>query len=139
MNYKIILQLFLPLGLFMAISVIFKLFPPKKINSFYGYRTTRSVKSQQAWDFAQRYSAKKMIMAGLFNIAANAIFLYILLPAGCNQMEVSSYCAIFQSVLLIISILPIVVIPTERRLKKMENDKMRKFLETVSNATENQS
>ena len=42
MNYKIILQLFLPLELFMAISVIFKLYPPKKINNFYGYRTTRS-------------------------------------------------------------------------------------------------
>lgn len=89
MNYKIILQLFLPLGLFMAISVIFKLYPPKKINNFYGYRTTRSVKSQQAWDFAQRYSAKKMIMAGLFNIAANAIFLYIFY---CPQVAIKWRC-----------------------------------------------
>ena len=28
--------------------------PPKKINSTYGYRTNRSMKNQDTWDFAQR-------------------------------------------------------------------------------------
>ncbi|MER3329575.1 MAG: SdpI family protein [Candidatus Kapaibacterium sp.] len=36
-------------------------FPPKKINSLYGYRTKRSMASQDAWDFAQPYSGKMML------------------------------------------------------------------------------
>ena len=35
-------------------GAILKFIPPSKINSFYGYRTTRSMKSQRAWDYAQR-------------------------------------------------------------------------------------
>ena len=41
-----------------AVAVAFWIWPPKKINMTYGYRTTRSMKSQSAWDFAQKYSAK---------------------------------------------------------------------------------
>ena len=32
--------------------------PPTEINPGYGYRTTRSMKSQAAWDFAQRHMGK---------------------------------------------------------------------------------
>lgn len=41
-------------------------FPPKKINHLYGYRTTASMKSQESWDFAQQYSAKKMMQIGIY-------------------------------------------------------------------------
>ncbi|WP_458629321.1 SdpI family protein [Winogradskyella sp. PC D3.3] len=40
-------------------------FPPKKINSIYGYRTASSMKNQQRWDFAQLYASKQMIKYGL--------------------------------------------------------------------------
>lgn len=30
--------------------------PPERINGGYGYRSTRSMQSQEAWDFAQVYS-----------------------------------------------------------------------------------
>ena len=40
-------------------------FPPKKINSIYGYRTASSMKNQERWDFAQLYAAKQMIKYGL--------------------------------------------------------------------------
>ena len=32
--------------------------PPKKVNGWYGYRTSRSMKNQDTWDFAQRYMGK---------------------------------------------------------------------------------
>ena len=48
-----------------VIGFAFWMYPPKQINEFYGYRTTRSRKSQEAWDFAQRYSAKLMTIFGL--------------------------------------------------------------------------
>lgn len=49
---------------FVIVGYIMYLFPPKKINSFYGYRTIRSMKNQESWVFAQRYSAKEMMKLG---------------------------------------------------------------------------
>ncbi|MFH6964306.1 SdpI family protein [Flavobacterium plurextorum] len=46
----------------LIVIVLFKLFPPKKINSFYGYRTTNSIKNKSNWDFAQKYSAHLLII-----------------------------------------------------------------------------
>lgn len=52
-------------GIFIVTGTITKVFPPKKINALYGYRTPSSRKSQPAWEFAQKYSSDKMIQAGL--------------------------------------------------------------------------
>ncbi|MEY4930338.1 MAG: hypothetical protein RI909_1062, partial [Bacteroidota bacterium] len=49
---------------FMVMGVIMKKFPPKKINGFYGYRTSSSMKTQDRWDSAQNYSANEMIKLG---------------------------------------------------------------------------
>ena len=61
-----------------VVGVVFWMYPPKKINRLYGfYRTTRSCKSQEAWDFAQRYSAKLMTILGLAAlIVAAAVHLF---------------------------------------------------------------
>ncbi len=50
---------------FIVAGLILKKFPPRNINSLYGYRTGRSMKSQQAWDFAQLYSASEAQRIGL--------------------------------------------------------------------------
>ena len=46
---------------FLVAAAIMLKFPPKKINHLYGYRTSKSMKSQSAWDFAQRFSSINMI------------------------------------------------------------------------------
>ena len=51
--------------IFIVAGVLFYKFPPKKINGFYGYRTTRAMKNQESWDFAQFYSSKQMMLIGL--------------------------------------------------------------------------
>ena len=50
--------------LFIIVGAILYKFPPKKINIIYGYRTVRSMKSKDRWDFAQNYSAKQLITFG---------------------------------------------------------------------------
>ena len=72
--------LFLPflIGIiFMITGGILYQFPPKKINYLYGYRTTASMKSQQRWDFSQRYSAKKMVQAGVLFFVLSFIGLFL--------------------------------------------------------------
>lgn len=46
---------------FLLGGLLMRRFPPKSINSLYGYRTPASMKSQERWDFAQRYSAVEMM------------------------------------------------------------------------------
>lgn len=48
-------------------GIIMRLYPPRTINPFYGYKTTSSMKDQLRWDFAQKYSAKLMLKLGLIN------------------------------------------------------------------------
>lgn len=51
--------------LLLAATGIMHIFPSKKINDFYGYRTNASKKSQERWDFAQRYSQISTLKASL--------------------------------------------------------------------------
>ena len=52
--------------IFLLAGFIQQRFPSKKINHLYGYRTSNSMKSQESWDFAQEYSAKKMMKMGAY-------------------------------------------------------------------------
>lgn len=52
--------------IFLLAGFIQQRFPPKKINHLYGYHTSNSMKSQESWDFAQEYSAKKMMKMGAY-------------------------------------------------------------------------
>ena len=51
--------------IFVVTGLILIVFPPKKINYFYGYRTKKSMASQEAWDYAQTRSGRALIIFGL--------------------------------------------------------------------------
>ena len=68
---------FIILGITGALNVvvgyILLRFPPKKINRIYGYRTARSMKNQQHWDFAQRYAGREMMRQGLLMVLTGTL------------------------------------------------------------------
>lgn len=53
----LILNLLMPV-ITMGIGILYLKKPSKNINWEYGYRTQLSMKSQETWDFAQRYFGK---------------------------------------------------------------------------------
>ena len=55
---------------------LFYKFPPKKINTLYGYRTNRSMKKKEIWDFANTYSAKLLLNFSLLTCIIQIIFIY---------------------------------------------------------------
>ena len=66
-NYLFFVTLLVPVcmigaGLFLWFN------PPKTINSIYGYRTKRSRYSQEAWDYAQRFSGRLCFFLGLLTL-----------------------------------------------------------------------
>lgn len=58
---------------FLIAAALMKFFPPRKINSLYGYRTSRSMQSDAHWQFAQRYSTVRMFEAALFLLAVGLV------------------------------------------------------------------
>ena len=61
----------------LVIGYIYKIRPPKEINHLYGYRTRRSMKSQQIWDYANKIGAQAMIYAGIITCVSGLIPLFI--------------------------------------------------------------
>jgi uncharacterized membrane protein len=66
-NQLLEMPLFLAI-LFLCFGILLYYFPPKKINVVYGYKTTNSMKSQQTWDFAQKFAAVKMWHCGILSV-----------------------------------------------------------------------
>ena len=88
--------------------------PPKKINAFVGYRTSRSMDNQESWNFANKHSGKLMIMFGIIAIIPSVV---IMLPFYGSDDDtigmISTVIMVFQFILIII---PIIL--TERILKR---------------------
>lgn len=103
------LQLLLLVGIIYLITGIFVLnFPPKKINHLYGYRMTRSMKSQERWDFAQKKSSWEMIKIAIVMIFLSGIPLII--PISENQN-------LWLSLFLLISFTILMIYRVEKAIK----------------------
>lgn len=63
--------------IFVIAGLIMYIFPPKKINSLYGYRTAGSMKSVERWHFAQRFSALKMMQGSVLLLLSSFLGLLI--------------------------------------------------------------
>ena len=96
-------------GFVFALAALITLkFPPKKINSIYGYRTSRSMKNQENWDIAQKFSSQLMLKQGLIMLLL--AFILAVLPV---PIEIATLISLF---LLLTSVINLFV-QTEKRLK----------------------
>ena len=89
--------------LMLVIGIVFQKHAPKEINGFIGYRTRRSMQSQEAWDYAN----KRM---GEIWLALGVILLVVSIPLTLLFAENGLTIAmIAQVVALIVSIIPVEV------------------------------
>ncbi|WP_027880355.1 SdpI family protein [Mesoflavibacter zeaxanthinifaciens] len=95
--------------IFMITGFVMFKFPPKNINMLYGYRTTRSMKNQEQWDFSQKYSAKILMFCGVFLILTSNISLLI---------TINNKAKLFISLALIFGSVIFLLFKTENELKK---------------------
>ena len=102
-------------SIFFIVALIMYRFPPKKINSLYGYRTPNSMKNQERWDFAQLFSSIRMIEGGLFLVLISFLkFVYV--PSPDLELGISLG--------LIFVVIVYLIVSTESALKKnFPNDK----------------
>lgn len=93
-----------------VMSVITLFYPPKKINSSYGYRTKASMRNQQTWEEANRYSSKLMLLCGGILTAIGLLSFFISFLSQANIVAGIVLTLLF-------SLMPIPL--TERRLNKL--------------------
>ena len=107
MNLEFIIGHLLIWPLMLLISYIFAMYPPKKINDLYGYRTKRSMRNQDCWDFANRHSIRLMWKISLLTCVIQAIGV-ILLDEGV---------ALLTATIVLVTTLIYSVYLTEKALK----------------------
>jgi len=97
---------------FVIIGTLLLKHPPKDINSTIGYRTKKSSKNQETWDFAQRLAGKVFLIIGIVNFAVCSLI--ILLFVNKQNVDymflVLAYCQIAECF--------VVILITELKLKK---------------------
>jgi len=108
---------------FLIIGIILYLFPPKRINNYYGYRTESSKRNQQTWDAANRYSTIYLLKISLVLIIAGFI-----LTALLKEIAVPLKIKVASTVLLLIvsGMAPAIltIVSTEKYLTKTFGDKV---------------
>ena len=91
-------------------GLLYRIFPPKKINSIYCYRTTNSRRNLNTWKVANRYSAELMMFEGLIIAAIGIISTFI----NDNRAIETAL-----DIGLIFSSFVIILVATEKHLNKL--------------------
>jgi uncharacterized membrane protein len=106
----------------LIMGMIQKRFPPKHINSSYGYRMPSSMKNQQTWDEANSFSARYMIKLGLTLIVMGLILVPCLNLIGMKEgarMGLRAALLIVSSMAMAV----LLIIGTEKHMSKVFDNK----------------
>lgn len=96
--------------IFTVIAILHRIFPPKRINPVYGYRSSSAMRNQETWDIANRRAATLSIVGGLFLTFVGFIAGFV---PSLNQ----SYTEL--AVLLLIIVIGLIAFLTEKEIKKL--------------------
>ncbi len=113
-GYKMLLVILIMPLMMVGFGLLLMKNPPKKINSYYGYRTRRSVRSQETWDFAHYFFGKLWLVCGLVSLPISLVPLCLVLGKSEQVISVAGLIVLdIQTLLLLVTILL-----TERALMK---------------------
>ncbi|MEL0215981.1 MAG: SdpI family protein [Burkholderiaceae bacterium] len=98
-------------GVLFVLSIVFYLFPPKKINNWYGYRTYKTMQNQKIWDFAN----------GTFN-KAFLFYSFLSLAGGLLLNYGATGTLTWQPMALVFLSLIVCIVKTENQLKENFTD-----------------
>ncbi len=65
---------------FVLAGVIQWIYPPQKINYWYGYGTKNAMKNHHNWSMAQKLSSQASMILGLIGLCASAVLLFTNIP-----------------------------------------------------------
>ena len=112
-GYKMLLSILITPLLMIGFGLLFIYKPPKRINPLYGYRTRRSMRNQDTWDFAHHYCGKIWLVCGLASIPPSLVPIWLVVGKSEQLISMTGSIVLGIQVLLLV----VSLIPTERALK----------------------
>ena len=76
-GYTMLLSMLITPLLMIGFGLLFIKKPPRRVNSLYGYRTRRSMRNQDTWDFAHQYCGKIWLVCGLVSILPSLVPIWL--------------------------------------------------------------
>lgn len=114
--YMLFVASIIPL-LMVGFGAYFSKNAPKEINSYFGYRTKRSMRNQETWQYAHKHCGKLWFVIGLIMLLLSyALMVVMLLTLNRDPSTVGTYGGIICVVQL--AVLIVSCFPTELALKK---------------------
>lgn len=89
--------------IFMLVGLFLLKFPPKKINTLYGYRTNKAMLTQERWNFAQKYASIQLIIIG-FTLALTSFFSILYQPTKEIGVVISIALLLTSTIALILKV-----------------------------------
>lgn len=97
---------------------VFSKTAPKNINYLFGYRTNRSMKNQETWNFAHKVIGKIWWIWGIVILIVSVVVLILFVGADNDTIGNASYIIIFAQLIFLF----ITIFFVERKLKKNFDD-----------------
>ena len=107
------MMLVMPLAM-LGMGRLFMKSAPKKINHFFGYRTARSMKNGDTWEFAHRHFGRNAYLTGRVVLALTALVMVLLWGQDSNTV------GLIGGIFCLVQCVPLLVIiyPTEEALER---------------------
>lgn len=110
----------LPIAFIFLISGFFmKISPPKNINGFIGYRTSRSKKNKDSWNYANRRYGEIILYTGLLSTVLILTSTLFAMDIN-NQLQI--IVALIEMILILIVIIVLPIYLVEKELKEKFGD-----------------
>jgi uncharacterized membrane protein len=92
----------------LGFGYVMRKYPPKKINGVYGYRTSKSMKSYETWNFAHEFCGRIWVRVGLVMLFVSLLIFFIAMRYKEDILDwVILLVIVLQTVILSISIIPV--------------------------------
>ena len=111
--FMLILVLLMPLFM-IGFGRMFMTNAPKDINTSFGYRTKRSMKNQDTWDFAHKHFGKTWFVCGIVLIPASLVLMFLVMGREADVIRTTGFIILGLQLFLMLG----AILPTETALKK---------------------
>ena len=112
-GYIMLLVMLITPLIMVGFGLLFMKHPPKSINPLYGYRTRRSMRNQDTWNFAHHYYGKLWLVCGLVSIPFSLVPILLVLGKSEEVISMTGLIVLGLQVILLLA----TIIPTEKALK----------------------
>lgn len=110
--FMLILVLLMPLFM-IGFGWMFMTNAPKDINTSFGYRTKRSMKNQDTWDFAHKHLGKTWFVCGIVLIPASLVLMFLVMGREADVIRTTGFIILGLQLFLMLG----AILPTETALK----------------------